>query len=120
MMKTPLLDAFRTRYPGLRIELMMVDRVLDLAKGEADVAFGTAPAQDNALVSRKLADVPWAMFASRSYVDSHGQPERSEDGEVRCRACTSPGRRRRTRARPCSVAWLGPGGYPALPPRLSP
>ena len=76
MMKTPLLDAFRTRYPGLRIELMMVDRVLDLAKGEADVAFRTAPPQDNALVSRKLADVPWAIFASRSYVDSHGQPER--------------------------------------------
>src|SRR5690349_6314555 len=79
MMKTPLLDAFRTRYPGLRIELIMVDRVLDLAKGEADIAFRTAPAQDNALVSRKLADVPWAMFASRSYVDSHGQPERPED-----------------------------------------
>lgn len=79
MMKTPLLHAFRTRYPGLRIELIMVDRVLDLAKGEADVAFRTAPSQDNALVSRKLADVPWAMFASRSYVDSHGQPERPED-----------------------------------------
>lgn len=79
MMKTPLLDAFRTRYPGLRIELLMVDRVLDLAKGEADVAFRTAPAQDNALVSRKLADVPWAMFASRSYVDRHGQPDRPED-----------------------------------------
>ena len=79
MMKTPLLDAFRPRYPGLRIELIMVDRVLDLAKGEADVAFRTAPPQDNALVSRKLADVPWAMFASQSYVDSHGQPGRPED-----------------------------------------
>jgi DNA-binding transcriptional LysR family regulator len=58
---------------------MMVDRILDLAKGEADVAFRTAPPQDNALVSRKLADLPWAMFASRSYVDNHGQPERPED-----------------------------------------
>ena len=79
LMKTPLLDAFRVRYPGLRIELIMVDGVLDLAKGEADVAFRTAPPQDNALVSRKLADVPWGLFASRSYVDNHGQPERPED-----------------------------------------
>jgi DNA-binding transcriptional LysR family regulator len=79
MMKTRLLDAFRTRYPGLRIELIMVDRVLDLAKGEADIAFRTAPPQDNALVSRKLADVPWALFASRSYVSNRGQPERLED-----------------------------------------
>jgi DNA-binding transcriptional LysR family regulator len=79
MMKTPLLDAFHLRYPGLRVELIMVDRVLDLAKGEADVAIRTAPPQDDALVSRKLADVPWAVFASRSYVDRHGQPERLED-----------------------------------------
>jgi DNA-binding transcriptional LysR family regulator len=79
MMKTPLLDAFRMRYPGLRIELIMVDRVLDLAKGEADIAFRTAPPQDNALVSRKLADVPWAVFASRSYVTNRGQPKRRED-----------------------------------------
>jgi len=79
MMKTPLLDIFHERYPGLRIGLLMVDRVLDLAKGEADIAFRTAPPQDEALVSRKLADVPWAMFASRSYVANHGQAERLED-----------------------------------------
>jgi DNA-binding transcriptional LysR family regulator len=54
-------------------ELIMVDRVLDLAKGEADVAFRTA------LVSRKLTDVAWALFASRSYVENHGQPERAKD-----------------------------------------
>jgi DNA-binding transcriptional LysR family regulator len=79
LMKTSLLDAFRARYPGLRIELLMVDRVLDLAKGEADIAFRTAPPQEDALVSRKLADVPWALYASRSYIDRHGQPMRAED-----------------------------------------
>jgi DNA-binding transcriptional LysR family regulator len=79
MMKTPLLDAFRARYPGLRIELIMVDRVLDLRKGEADIAFRTAAPQDNALISRKLADVAWAMFGSQSYVSKHGQLERLED-----------------------------------------
>jgi DNA-binding transcriptional LysR family regulator len=79
MMKTPLLDAFHARYPGLRIDLIMGDRILDLAKGEADVAFRTAPPQDSALVSRKLADVPWALFASRSYIDNHGQPGRPGD-----------------------------------------
>jgi DNA-binding transcriptional LysR family regulator len=79
MMKTPLLDAFHARYPGLRIDIIMGDRILDLAKGEADIAFRTAPPQDSALVSRKLADVPWALFASRSYIDNHGQPERPAD-----------------------------------------
>jgi hypothetical protein len=47
--------------------------------GEADVAFRTAPPQDDALVSRKLADVPWGVFASRSYIEKHGQPEQAAD-----------------------------------------
>ncbi|MEA2928265.1 MAG: hypothetical protein QOG38_693 [Hyphomicrobiales bacterium] len=79
MMKSPLLDAFHARYPGLRVELVMVDRVLDLAKGEADVAFRTAAPQDNALVARKIAEVPWAVFASRSYVERHGSPRTVKD-----------------------------------------
>lgn len=97
MMKTSLLDAFRDRYPGLRIELLMVDRVLDLAKGEADIAFRTAPPLEDALVSRKLADVPWAMYASRSYIDRHRQPKRPKDvskhsvigfgGAIACPSC---------------------------------
>jgi DNA-binding transcriptional LysR family regulator len=33
IMKSPILDAFHARYPRLRVEMVMVDRVLDLAKG---------------------------------------------------------------------------------------
>ncbi len=33
----PLVEAFRTEYPELRVDLIMTDRRLDLAKGEADV-----------------------------------------------------------------------------------
>jgi DNA-binding transcriptional LysR family regulator len=79
MMKSPLLDAFHQRYPGLRVELVMVDRILDLAKGEADIAFRTTAPQDDALVARKIADVPWAVFASRSYVERHGAPKTLAD-----------------------------------------
>jgi DNA-binding transcriptional LysR family regulator len=74
MMKSPLLDSFHARYPGLRVEIVMVDRVLDLAKGEADIAFRTTAPQDNALVARKIAEVPWAVFASRDYVERRGAP----------------------------------------------
>jgi len=79
MIKSPLLEAFHQRYPGLRVELVMVDRILDLAKGEADIAFRTAAPQDDALVARKIAEVPWAVFASRSYVERRGAPKTLED-----------------------------------------
>ena len=56
----------------------MSDRFLDLAKGEADVAIrGNKPAHAT-LVGRKIADVPWAAYASRSYVQQHGRPDRPE------------------------------------------
>src|SRR5207253_9408842 len=60
-------------------EVVMVDRMLDLAKGEADVAFRTAAPKDDALVVRKVAEIPWAVFASRSYVDRRGFPKTLEE-----------------------------------------
>jgi DNA-binding transcriptional LysR family regulator len=79
MMKSPLLDVFHGRFPGLRVELLMVDRVLDLAKGEADIAFRTVAPQDDALVVRKIAEVPWAVFASRSYIQRRGLPQKPNE-----------------------------------------
>lgn len=79
IMKSPVLDAFHERYPGLRVEMLMVDRVLDLAKGEADIAFRTSDPKDDALVARKVAEVPWAIFASRAYLDRRGAPKTVEE-----------------------------------------
>jgi DNA-binding transcriptional LysR family regulator len=79
MIKSALLDRFHARYPGLRVEIVMVDAILDLAKGEADIAFRTSDPQDQTLVARKVAEVPWAVFASRSYVDRRGTPKALED-----------------------------------------
>jgi len=75
IMKSPILEAFHARYPRLRVEMVMVDRVLDLAKGEADIAFRTSDPKDEALVARKVAEVPWAVFASRAYIDRRGVPK---------------------------------------------
>jgi DNA-binding transcriptional LysR family regulator len=74
LMTSPLLAAFHARHPGLKAELVMSDQYLDLAKGEADVAIRAGEPDDDRLVGRKIADVPWALFASRSYVERHGRP----------------------------------------------
>src|SRR6202012_1202984 len=74
IMKSSILADFHSRYPGLRVEMVMVDRVLDLAKGEADIAFRTSDPKDEALVARKIAEVPWAIFASRAYLARRGTP----------------------------------------------
>jgi DNA-binding transcriptional LysR family regulator len=76
-----LIDAFHARFPGLRVELLMSDRFLDLAKGEAEIAIRSSSPHDDSLIGRKIAESPWAVYASRSYVERHGQPTRVEDIE---------------------------------------
>jgi len=79
--QSSLLDRFHARHPGLRVEFVMSDRVLDLGKGEADVALRSGDTDASELVGRKLADSLWAVYASRGYVERHGRPERVEDLE---------------------------------------
>jgi DNA-binding transcriptional LysR family regulator len=75
----PVIEAFRQKHPELRVDLIMTDRRLDLAKGEAEVALRIHEPGDDQLIARKIANSPWAVFASRSYIKRHGRPQRSED-----------------------------------------
>lgn len=75
----PLIDAFRANHPGLRVDLIMTDRRLDLAKGEAEVAVRMHEPGDDALVARRIADSSWAVYASRSYIERSGRPQRVEE-----------------------------------------
>lgn len=74
-----LLDRFHERYPGLSVEFVTSDRYLDLARGEADVAFRSGEPMDENLVGRKICDSVWAVYASRSYIQRHGRPQSAED-----------------------------------------
>ena len=71
---TGLLDRFYERYPHLTVEFVTSDRYLDLAAGEADVAFRSGEPLDDNLVGRKICDLVWAIYASKSYVQQHGRP----------------------------------------------
>jgi DNA-binding transcriptional LysR family regulator len=79
LMQSPLLETFHNRHPGLRVELIMSDHFLDIAKGEADVAIRAGVPNEESLVGRKIADVPWALYCSRGYLARYGRVERTED-----------------------------------------
>jgi DNA-binding transcriptional LysR family regulator len=79
--QSPLLEKFQARYPDVRVEFVMSDRYIDLAKGEADVALRSGDTDDAELVGRRLADSFWAVYGSRRYIEEHGRPERVEDLE---------------------------------------
>ena len=57
----------------------MEQRALDLSRGEADIAIRGGGADDSSLVGRKIADLPWAIFASAAFVARHGRPNSPAD-----------------------------------------
>lgn len=77
--RSQLLERFQARYPGIKVEFLMSDRYLDLAKGEADIALRSGDTEDEALIGRKIGDSLWAVYASRDYLARHDAPEQLQD-----------------------------------------
>ena len=53
ILESGLLDAFHARHPGMIVELSMEQRMLDLSKGEADIAIRGGKPGPGALVGRR-------------------------------------------------------------------
>jgi DNA-binding transcriptional LysR family regulator len=59
--------------------MVMGQRALDLCKGEADIAIRGGGPGSETLVGRKIADLPWGIYASRAFVERHGRPKSAAD-----------------------------------------
>jgi DNA-binding transcriptional LysR family regulator len=81
IVKSGLLDAFHARHPGMIVELLMEQRMLDLSKGEADIAIRGGAPGPGALVGRKIAELPWGIYASRAFIKRYGRPAEPRDTE---------------------------------------
>jgi len=75
----PALSAFRRLHPQVRVDLIVDERRLDLARGAVDVALrsGSRPTEAG-LVGRRLTDIVWAAYCSRDYAEQHGHPDSVE------------------------------------------
>jgi DNA-binding transcriptional LysR family regulator len=79
IVKSGILDRFYAKNVGITVEFVMSDKYVDLAKGDADVAFRSGDTDDSELLGRKIADSIWSVYASKFYVQHHGKPEKIED-----------------------------------------
>lgn len=74
------LPGFLARYPGLRLDVDLSDRLVDLATDGIDVAVRIArtPASTN-VVSRRIAPVSMSICAAPSYLKRKGRPNEPAD-----------------------------------------
>jgi DNA-binding transcriptional LysR family regulator len=69
-----LLAEFHRRHPGIRVELIIDNRQLDLARREADVALRATRPDEPTLFGRKIADIEWTIYGSDGYLASRAVP----------------------------------------------
>ncbi|MGX1499794.1 DNA-binding transcriptional LysR family regulator [Labrenzia sp. MBR-25] len=71
---------FSARHPHVRLEFLPTQLMLDLEKGEADIALRlTRSAPSPNLVCRKISTARYSLFGSRDYAKKHGLPTSPED-----------------------------------------
>ena len=75
----PRLGQLYAEYPGLKIDLMLEQRLLDLPMREADVAIRMKEPSQADLIRRRLMTINMRLFASPSYLAAHGTPASIED-----------------------------------------
>ena len=67
----PILASFCTRYPQIRIELILAEEALNLSRRDADVAIRASRNPSETLVGRRLTGLAWAVYgrAGQAYDD---------------------------------------------------
>lgn len=69
-----LLPEFRRRFPDLKLDIDLSDRVVDLAHDGVDVAIRIAQTPSPNLIARRIAPIGIVTCASPGYLKAHGYP----------------------------------------------
>lgn len=75
----PILPELLERYPGVSLDLVQTDTVVDLLAERTDVAVRAGPLKSSSLVARKLGDTAMVIVGSPTYLDGSGVPKTLED-----------------------------------------
>jgi DNA-binding transcriptional LysR family regulator len=71
----PSLPGLAARYPRLRVELEVGDRLLDMARDGIDIAIRTVSNLPGTVVARQIGTLGRGLYASPAYAAAHGSPK---------------------------------------------
>lgn len=70
---------FNRRYPGIQLDVIVNDRVVDPVEEGFDIAFQIFPAISESLIERRLFTVRRLFCAAPAYIAEHGAPQHPRD-----------------------------------------
>ncbi|QXI14530.1 LysR family transcriptional regulator [Pseudomonas zeae] len=74
----PVIAGLQSRYPELKVELVLTNRVQDLLHREADIAVRMVAPEQGSLIARRIGDIELGLHAHRRYLDARGTPQTLE------------------------------------------
>jgi len=75
----PWLPELKQRYPELRIDLDLTERITNPSIERLDAAIRIGKLKDSALYATRVATQRWAVCASPDYIAAHGKPGELKD-----------------------------------------
>ncbi|KGT92473.1 LysR family transcriptional regulator [Erwinia typographi] len=75
----PLVPEFLACHPGITLDIVLTDEVIDIMEQRTDVAVRAGPLKDSSLVIRKLGQTPMVIVGSPDYLARHGMPSSPDD-----------------------------------------
>jgi DNA-binding transcriptional LysR family regulator len=77
----PLAPDFLARHPGIALDIVLTDEVVDILEQRADVAVRAGPLKNSSLSARKLGETRMVIVGAPAYLARHGEPKRPADLE---------------------------------------
>lgn len=71
---TPLMGPFRARYPDVRLDVSLSDRMVDLVEEGFDLAIRIGESRSASLITRRLGETSMIACAAPSYLARYGTP----------------------------------------------
>ncbi len=90
MWLAPRLPKLYEKYPELKIDLMLEERVLDLPMREADVAIRMKEPSQADLIRKRLMNIRMRLYATQTYLDEHSPIEHIDDLSGHRLICQNP------------------------------
>lgn len=75
----PSFESLQQQHPQLRVELVVDDRMADMARDGIDIAIRTGPPLTDTVVARPLGTLARALYATPGYLQAHGVPQQPGD-----------------------------------------
>jgi DNA-binding transcriptional LysR family regulator len=75
----PLVNAFQTSYPDVRVQIFITERIVDQIAEGVDLAFRVGELEDSSLVARRILTYRHQLVASPAYLEKRTSPVKPHD-----------------------------------------